>query len=89
MRGDGGYIIGPPDLAVEIQSPSQAPADLGKKVQQYLRAGAQSVWVLFPGRKAADIHEAGAPSRTIGLDDYLESSVLPDVHIQLGEILAG
>lgn len=84
-----GYIIGPPDLAVEIQSPSQSPADLAKKVQQYLDAGAQTVWVLFPKRNVADIHEAGAPARTIGLAEYLESSVLPGVRIQLGEILAG
>jgi Uma2 family endonuclease len=88
MRGDGGFIIGPPDLAVEIQSPSQSPADLAKKVSQYLDAGTQTVWVLFPKRKAADIHEAGAPTRTIGIDDYLESSVLPDVRIQLSEVLA-
>ena len=89
MRGDGGFIIGPPDLAVEIQSPSQSPADLAKKVQQYLDAGAQTVWVLLPKRKVADIHEAGSPARTIGLNEYLESSVLPGVRIQLGEILAG
>ncbi|HUG80535.1 MAG TPA: Uma2 family endonuclease [Bryobacterales bacterium] len=87
-KGEG-YIIGPPDLAVEIQSPSQSPADLAKKVQQYLDAGAQTVWVLFPKRNVADIHEAGMPTRTIGLADYLESSVLPGVRIQLGEILAG
>jgi Uma2 family endonuclease len=87
-RGEG-YIIGPPDLAVEIQSPSQSPADLAKKVQQYLDAGAQTVWVLFPSRKAADIHEAGMPARAIGLAERLESSVLPGVRIQLGDILAG
>jgi Uma2 family endonuclease len=87
-KGEG-YIIGLPDLAVEIQSPSQSPADLAKKVQQYLDAGAQTVWVLFPSRKAADIHEAGMPARTIGLAEHLESSVLPGVRIQLGDILAG
>lgn len=87
-KGEG-YIIGPPDLAVEIQSPSQSPADLAKKVQQYLDAGAQTVWVVFPKRNVAHIHEAGAPARTIGLAEHLESSVLPGVRIQLGEILAG
>ena len=81
-------VPGPPDLAVEIQSPSQSPADLAKKIKQYLDAGAQTVWVLLPKRNVADIHEAGAPTRTIGPDEYLESSALPGVRIQLGEILA-
>ena len=87
-KGEG-YAIGPPDLAVEIQSPSQSPADLAKKVQQYLDAGTQSVWVVSPQSNTADIYEAGAPTRTIGLDDYLEASVLPGVRIQLREVLAG
>lgn len=89
LRGDGGFILGPPDLAVEIQSPTQSPADLAKKVQQYLDAGSQTVWIVFPKRNAAEIYETGAPKRTIGLDGYLESSVLPGIRIQLRAVLAG
>ncbi len=84
-----GFLIGRPDLAIEIQSSLQSPADLAKKVQQYLDAGAQTVWVLLPKRKTADIYEAGTPVRTITLYEHLESSVLPGIRIQLGEILAG
>ncbi len=41
-------IEGAPDLAVEIVSPSNSPADLALKVRQYLQAGARLVWVIYP-----------------------------------------
>ena len=82
-RGSGGYILGAPDLAVEIQSTSQSPADLERKVEQYLAAGAQAVWVLRPARGLAQIHEAGAAVRTVRRNGFLESKVLPGVRIAL------
>jgi Uma2 family endonuclease len=86
-RGNAGYILGAPDLAVEIQSISQSPADLTRKVEQYLAAGTPAVWVLRPGRKVADIHEAGKPARTIARQEHLESGVLPGVKILLSDVL--
>ncbi len=38
-----GFIRGAPDLAVEVRSPSQSPADLSRKTQQYLDNGADTV----------------------------------------------
>ena len=58
-----GFLVGPPDLAVEVQSPSQSPADLRRKTQQYLDAGAQTVWVIYPRHKAAEIYESGQEPR--------------------------
>ena len=88
-RGNAGYILGAPDLAVEIQSPSQSPADLQRKVEQYVAAGASAVWVLRPARRQAEIHETGKPVRTIGKDGHLEAAILPGVKIELSEILTG
>ena len=86
-RGNAGYILGPPDLAVEIQSPSQSPADLQRKVEQYLAGGTSAVWVLRPARRQAEIHETGKPVRTIGRDGHLEAAILPGVKIELAEVL--
>jgi len=38
----------PPLLAVEVISPSNTAVDLDLKVKQYLSAGTQEVWLLFP-----------------------------------------
>jgi Uma2 family endonuclease len=86
-RGKAGYILGAPDLAIEIRSPSQSPADLQRKVQQYLAAGTAAVWVLRPARRQAQIHEQGKPVRTISKDGHLEAAILPGVRIPLTEVL--
>lgn len=41
---------GPPDLVVEIISPSEADDDVLAQVDMYLDAGTAQVWVLYPSR---------------------------------------
>jgi Uma2 family endonuclease len=45
----------PPDLAVEVASPSQSAADLAAKVQRYLIGGTALVWVFRPEREAVEV----------------------------------
>ncbi|MGH2411243.1 MAG: Uma2 family endonuclease [Chloroflexota bacterium] len=45
----------PPDLAVEIASPSQSADDLAAKTRQYLVGGTLLVWVFWPERGAVDV----------------------------------
>src|SRR5689334_17186253 len=42
------HVEGAPNLAIEIVSPSEFAEDLHLKVRQYLTAGAQAVWVIYP-----------------------------------------
>ncbi len=82
-----GYILGGPDLAVEIQSPSQSPADLQKKVQQYLAAGALAVWVVYPRKRQAAIHRPSQQPVTLTAADFLDApDLLPALRIPLAEI---
>jgi len=79
-----GYILGAPDLAVEIRSASQPPADLDKKLGQYLAAGTQVVWVVEPNRRRAVLHKAETTQREITEDQLLEDAkLLPGVRILL------
>ena len=43
-----GFVEFAPDLAVEIISPSEEPADMAHKVDEYFASGAQQVWHMFP-----------------------------------------
>ena len=36
------------DLAVEIISPSEEPAEMARKVEEYFASGARQVWHMFP-----------------------------------------
>ncbi len=45
---DRSPVEGAPVLAVEVISPSNTAEDMAKKTQQYLRAGSQLVWIVYP-----------------------------------------
>jgi Uma2 family endonuclease len=83
----GGYVVGAPDLAVEIQSPSQSPADVEKKVRQYFAAGSHTVWVIHLRRRQARMHSATGAVELIGMDGLLEApEILPGVRLPLRNI---
>lgn len=51
-RWSEGYVTIPPDLAVEITSPTDEVHDLEEKVEEYLRAGVRFIWVIHPEVRA-------------------------------------
>ncbi len=56
-------IEGAPALAIEVVSPTDLAEDLARKVDQYLAAGAQAVWVLYPNVKSIPISRAESVQR--------------------------
>lgn len=52
-------LEGPPDLAVEVVSPNNDASDLALMLQQYLRAGACEVWILYPQTRLAYRYRPG------------------------------
>ena len=61
-----------PDLAVEVVSPSDRPAEVADKVAEYLDAGTPLVWVVDPLPRRVVAHRPGRRSRTYESDDTLE-----------------
>ena len=53
---EDGYHLGAPDLAIEIVSPSETAADLARKVELLLAAGAFAVWVVYPKTRKVHVH---------------------------------
>lgn len=48
----------PPDLAVEVYSPSDRRGALSRKVAEYLSAGVLMVWVIYPSSRSIVIHRS-------------------------------
>lgn len=69
--GDG-YILGAPDLAVEVLSPNDHRSEVAAKVRDYLAAGTQLVWVLDPKHRTLTIHEANGVVQTLGSGDRVD-----------------
>ena len=53
-----GYVTIPPDLAVEVTSPTDEVYDLEEKVEEYLRAGVRLIWVIHPEVQAIQVIRA-------------------------------
>jgi len=68
-----------PDLAVEVVSPGDRPAEVAEKVETWLATGTRTVWVAEPRNRTVTIHVAGLENRTLTAEETLEG----------GEILPG
>ena len=54
-----------PDLAAEVVSPSNEAKEVIDKVGEYLQAGVQVVWVIYPSAREIHVFDARTPA-TIG-----------------------
>ncbi len=81
------FIDGPPDLAIEIFSPSNRPYQIRTKVADYLAAGCRLVWVVDPERRRVTTYRTLLAPRVLGPDDTLEGDdVLPGWSIPVESI---
>ena len=68
-----GFVVQPPDLAVEVTSPNDSESEIAEKVELYLASGVKRVWVLRPDRKTVTVHRPGGDSHTFAVGDSLTS----------------
>jgi Uma2 family endonuclease len=66
-------IQGPPALAVEVVSPTDLAQELAHKVDQYLAAGTQTLWVVYPNTSEVHIFQSGGVAAIRRLADKLEA----------------
>ncbi len=70
-RGEGTWATSAP-LVVEYAGRGQDEADLKVKIGELLAGGTRWIWVVrLVGLPRVEIHEAGSPVRTLGLNDTL------------------
>ena len=68
----GKLYNGAPDLAVEILSDSNTPAEIAQKVSEYLNAGGKAVWVIDIDARTLTVHTADAPPLTLTDADMVD-----------------
>jgi Uma2 family endonuclease len=75
---------GPPDLAVEITSPSNRASAIQEKVTDYLDAGVRLVWVFDPPTRSVTVYRPGGEARLLRESDSVEGDdVLPGFRLEL------
>jgi len=84
-----GFFPGPPDLAVEVVSPTDQAADVQEKVNDYLKAGTSLVWVVYPKLRQVQVHRSLAEAFTVEEGGKLSGDpVLSELSIPVAEIFA-
>ena len=76
----------PPDLAVEIISPSNTASDIAKKIQQLFDAGTELIWIVYPDLRAVAVHTLDG-AIMLNEDDTLRGGdILPGFVLPVSEI---
>jgi Uma2 family endonuclease len=82
-----GFWEGPPSLAVEVVSPNDRANTIYERVQDYLEAGTQQVWVLWPRRCSVSLYSLDANTRELGPDALLDGGdLLPGFSVRVGDL---
>jgi Uma2 family endonuclease len=100
VRADRHHIVadrgveGPPDLIVEVLSPSTAARDRGSKLERYRFHGVAEYWVVDPDERTVEVWDLahGAPTPVVhGASDTLQWTPIeggPTLDIVLAEVFA-
>jgi len=96
IRGDRLGIVGrsaiegPPDIVVEVLSPTTRARDLGRKKELYAALGVPEYWLVDPERRAIDVFALrdGVDEPLPEEDGIVRSLVLPDLAIDVAGLFA-
>lgn len=82
-------IAGAPVLAIEVVSPNDLAENLARKVEQYLAAGAEAVWVLYPKMTEVHVYPSRGTSRILGPEEVLQDDRLfPGFSLRVGDLFS-
>lgn len=80
------YYDQPPDIAVEVLSPSNAEGDIRLKIVNYLRAGTL-LWLIDPTAQTIEVYAPDAAPKKLTIDDTLGGgTVLPGFAVPVRDI---
>ncbi|MCA8954269.1 MAG: Uma2 family endonuclease [Planctomycetes bacterium] len=84
---DRGFFEGPPDLAIEVTSPSDSFATVHEKALAWLDHGTPLVWVVEPKAGTVSVYRARDDVRILAAGDTLTGDdVLPGLALPVAEL---
>jgi Uma2 family endonuclease len=92
-EADAGHLVGPPDLAVEIRSPSTWRYDIGAKRATYERAGLPELWLIDSASNSILVCRRTLPTGAtfdvtleVGANETLTTPLLPGFELDVGQL---
>jgi Uma2 family endonuclease len=87
-RGTG-FVPAVPDLVLETRSPSDRPAAVATKIQEWLEAGVRLAIDLDPAKRTLTVYQPGETPKMLSETDTLEGGeVLPGFTLPLSRLFA-
>lgn len=85
---DTEWIPGPPDLAIEVLSPTDEPGDINRKILQYQQAKTPLIWLIDPKKKIVLVYRAEQETpQELRVNDILDGGdILPGFSVEVKEI---
>jgi Uma2 family endonuclease len=78
-----------PDLAVEVLSQSNTPAEMKRKREEYLRMGVRLVWIVDPKTRTVEVYAPRRKPVVLTESDTLDGGkVLPGFTLPLADLFA-
>ena len=85
----GGWPHFAPDVAIEVVSPSNTPAELDRKTSEYFANGALAMWIADPGLRTVAIRRPGVAEQVLGVGDILSGEPeIPGFSCPIADVFA-
>jgi Uma2 family endonuclease len=82
-----GFFPGPPDLAVEVVSPTDRPGEVLAKVRDWLAAGCRVVWVADPMPQTVTVYRGShEPVILTNVDELTDDALLPGFRLAVSDV---
>ena len=82
----------PPDLVVEVLSPSDTRSAMNEKIEDYRRLGVRECWLASSEAETIEVlrltAQAGERFGLFGRGDTVRSEVLPELALSVDELFA-
>jgi len=84
-----GYWQGPPDLAVEVLSPSDRPSMVNRRIASWFGYGVGQLWIVNEKNCTVTVYRSPSDATTFSGSDYLEAQdLLPGFRLSLDRIFS-
>jgi len=86
-----GAVPVPPDLAVEVISPSDEAGDIKKKLEQYQKAAVPLIWLIYPAKQQVQVYRIANTQtfETLGINNELDGeTIVPGFKIAINKLFS-
>jgi Uma2 family endonuclease len=81
------FVLQAPEICIEVVSSGNTKQEINRKIADYLKGGAQQVWIIYPSARQIYVYTADSTFHIYQNDDVLDGGrTLPGFKLPLAEL---